>query len=239
MAARNRIYGDWYDQFDLTDSDGAGFWILSGHVGSSLYPDYDDYTVYYPEDSGTAPVIQSYSSVVAGKNTDPLASTSLWDGCEAIGAWTPATSYSDAQSLGLVSGPVSEGSGSIQMSYGSPTQGKAYLETAGPGGAGLDQDWNVKRAIAIDLYNPGGPTSITVAVSTSSNWIWHESISQPLHTGWNTIVFHLDESTWKSAATGWQNNGPITNLSQVKRVSIGVFGYGSSGSLYVDNIRLF
>lgn len=233
MLDRNRIYGDWYDQADLLDADGFGFWLLSGHQDDgTLYPDYDQYTVYHPEDSATAGVIQDYSSRAAAKSGATL--QALWDDCEAIGNWNPANGYSDATAVSLNSSFVTQGSYAIQAAYTPAGFNKAYLEKSG-----LDEDWSAKTTFRFDIYNPGGPTSATVAVSTGSNWDWHESISFPLAVGWNTITTGLSANNWKSAATGWQNNGTIANRSQVKRLAIGIFGYGSAGSIHVDNIRLY
>lgn len=241
MDTRNRIYTDWYDRFDVQSSDGAGFWILSGHQDDgTLYPDYDWYTVYYPEDAGTSTIIQNYSSKMQLKSGLLLdGQANLWDGCETTGNWVAATSYSDASGLNLSNSFVSQGSFSFKVDYSSPSQYKAFIENNGTNNAGLNEDWSVKSTISFDLYNPGGATSVDVAVSTGSNWDWYESITQSINTGWNTVAFNLKTNTWKSQATNWQNTGTIANLNQVKRLAIGVFGYNTSGSFYVDNIRLY
>lgn len=64
MQKRNRIYSDWYNLLDTNDADGAVFWLLSGHT----YADYDNYTVYSPEDTETCSVIQGFSDVVESKS---------------------------------------------------------------------------------------------------------------------------------------------------------------------------
>ena len=72
MADRNRIYGDWYNRLNTTDIDGALFWSLVGHQDdTTLFPNFDQYAVYYPEDAGTASVMQSYSATVSTKNALP------------------------------------------------------------------------------------------------------------------------------------------------------------------------
>lgn len=68
MAVRNRVYQEWADLFDTKNIDGAGFWLLSGHQpDGTLYPDYDHYTVYYPQDSQTASVMQDFSARMNNK----------------------------------------------------------------------------------------------------------------------------------------------------------------------------
>ena len=82
MDERNRIYQNWYDLLDASDTDGAAFWILSGHD----YLDYDHFTVYSPEDTETCAIIESFSSLMADKsgkgflNFKPLSRTirTLW-----------------------------------------------------------------------------------------------------------------------------------------------------------------
>ena len=72
MADRNRIYGDWYNRLNAMDADVAAFWILHGHqTDTTLYPDNDEFGVYYPEDSGTSSIILNYSNIVAQKNSVP------------------------------------------------------------------------------------------------------------------------------------------------------------------------
>jgi cellulase (glycosyl hydrolase family 5)/mannanase-like protein len=238
MADRNRIYTDWYNRVDSMAGDGVGFWLLSGHQDDgSLYPDYDHFTVYYPEDSGTASIIQNFSSRMRAKSGVPF-DAPPWDGCEAIGNWQPAASYSDATGLSLSSAFVSQGSYALLMTFHAPGYGKAFLENNGPGGGGINEDWSAKSTVTLELYNPGGPTQIAIAVSTGSSWAWHESITQPLQAGWNTVTFNLGASNWKSQATNWQYNGTIAQRNSIKRLAIGVFGHTGAGSIHVDNIRL-
>ncbi len=72
MADRNRIYTDWYNRLNAVDADAAVFWVLDGHqTDTTFYPDYDEFGVYYPEDSATSPVILNYSNIVKSKSTAP------------------------------------------------------------------------------------------------------------------------------------------------------------------------
>lgn len=241
MDNRNRIYGDWYNRFSNLITDGTGFWILSGHQDDgSLYPDYDNYTVYQPEDSGTSTVIHNYSNTVSARTGTALPpATSLWDGCEVVGNWVPASSYSDATGISASSVLLLEGSNSLRFDYHAPSAFKAFYENSGNLGAGLNLDWSGKSAVIFEIYNGAGAASVDVALSTSETWNWQESLAVPIHSGWNTVVINLKAASWKSAATSWQNTGTLTGMNQIKRLAIGVFGYGASGSVYVDNIRLY
>ena len=241
MDTRNRIYAEWYNGFDVQNTDGAGFWILSGYQDDgTLYPDYDWYTIYYPEDTGTSAVVQNFSSKMQSKSGLSLAAqASLWDGCEMIGSWVAAVGYSDAIALNLSNSFVNQGSFSFKIDFSSPGRYKAFIENNGANNGGLNEDWSVKSAISFDLYNPGGSTNVDIAISTGNNWDWYESSAQSINSGWNTVTFNLKSNTWKSQFTNWQNTGTIFNLNQIKRLAIGVFGYNTAGSFYVDNVQLY
>ena len=63
QKVRQDIYRSWYDLFKNRAIDGSLFWILSGKTeDGSLYPDYDGFTVYYPESTPLIPSIQDYSA---------------------------------------------------------------------------------------------------------------------------------------------------------------------------------
>ncbi|MFH1593791.1 MAG: cellulase family glycosylhydrolase, partial [Candidatus Omnitrophota bacterium] len=66
MDTRNRLYTEWYGECLNRSIDGAGFWLLSANE----YPDYDHYTVYYPEDTQTCHIVSSFSNQMA-KLRDP------------------------------------------------------------------------------------------------------------------------------------------------------------------------
>jgi len=98
---------------------------------------------------------------------------------------------------------------------------------------------SAKANFKFDVYNPASQVlALTVAISTGDSWMWHESLTKQINAGWNTVVFDLSSSTWKTAASGWANNVPITDLDKVKRINVLVTGYTSSGSVYLDNIKL-
>jgi hypothetical protein len=162
----------------------------------------------------------------------------LWDGCEIIGNWYPNMATSDAVSVTLNSQFVTQGQNSLKLGYVINGFDKAFIETAGPSQGGLNENWATRDNLSFDLYNPGGATTADVGLSTGVNWIWHESYPQNLTTGWNHIIVDLTSSNWKTAASGWQYTASVADLNQVKRLSIGVFGYTSAGSFYIDNVRL-
>jgi hypothetical protein len=67
MTTRNRLYADWYDAFLEGAVAGGGFWLLS----ADSYPDYDDYTVYYPQDAETCSIVRGFSNILAAWRERP------------------------------------------------------------------------------------------------------------------------------------------------------------------------
>jgi len=62
---RRRVYQEWYQIFRDEKIDGVAFWLLSGtQDDGSLYPDYDGFSVYYPESYDVIDVIQTYGQDV-------------------------------------------------------------------------------------------------------------------------------------------------------------------------------
>ena len=230
LAERNTYYTNVYNLIDTSDGNGAGFWVLL----SDGYIDGDDYGVYYPLDASTVPIIADFARRMEEKSGTSF----LWDGCDVVGNWYPNTITSDAVAVSLNSQFVTQGRYSLKLDYEINGFGKAFIENAGINQTGLNENWASRDNLVFDLYNPGGPTTADVGISSGSDWAWHESLPQNLTTGWNRISVDFTSSTWKSAATGWQYTGTIANLNQVKGLSIGVFGYTAPGSFYVDNILL-
>ena len=174
----------------------------------------------------------------------------LFDGCESLehsegSTWTidPA---SDATAISVSSAYFTQGTNSFKCDY-TYSVGKAHYQVSN-----LAEMWEVtatstpemgavnRAKFMFDIYNPAGAAGyVDVFVCTTAALTWHESEMQPLDAGWNTIMVDLSSETWKSAATGWNNNGEIANLDEVRQVGIGIFGYSGSDSVYIDNISIF
>lgn len=62
---RRQIFSEWYQVAKEEKIDGVAFWLLSGNQDNgSLYPDYDGFTVYYPESIDVTDIIGDYSKYV-------------------------------------------------------------------------------------------------------------------------------------------------------------------------------
>jgi mannan endo-1,4-beta-mannosidase len=65
---RQRVFQDWYQILREEKVEGAAFWLLAGKQDDgSLYPDYDGFSVYYPESSDVVDIIKGYSEYVKTK----------------------------------------------------------------------------------------------------------------------------------------------------------------------------
>ena len=63
MSRRNRLYTDWFGSLNTEGADGAAFWQLFAHQDDgSLFQDYWNWAVYYPEDTETSNIIQDFST---------------------------------------------------------------------------------------------------------------------------------------------------------------------------------
>lgn len=176
----------------------------------------------------------------------------LWDDCESLNHSATSTwnvgAGSDATGIAFSVTYKTEGAYSLKCDYTyNPSLRKAYYQVGN-----LAEMWEVtttstpemgavnRAKFMFDIYNPTGAVGYAdVFVCTTAGLTWHESQTQALSAGWNTVMVDLASESWKSAASGWQYNGEIANLDDVRQVGIGIFGYSSSGSVYIDNIRIF
>lgn len=68
-SQRDRVYTDWYNISINNGMDGILFWLLSGHQDDgSRYPDYDGFTVYYPD--STSMLIKNQSQRFLDRSLD-------------------------------------------------------------------------------------------------------------------------------------------------------------------------
>lgn len=69
MARRNELYPAWFNSLYNQDADGAGFWQLFAHRDDgTLFPDYWNWAIYYPEDEETSRSVQLFSALMKHKS---------------------------------------------------------------------------------------------------------------------------------------------------------------------------
>lgn len=231
MAQRNRLYEDWGDLVLQQQGDGLGLWYLSGlQENGQLDPDPSHFAVFYPEDDGTVDAVAATATAMAERSRRAL---TLWEDCEATGRGSASSGYSDATALVIEPLNVREGQGACRLDYQPSGYGKAYWEFSP-----LDENWVERSAIELNVFSPIQGLELSLAVSTGASWTWHESANFPLNQGWNALRVDLRSSLWKTEASQWMLTEPIADLSEVHRLSIGVFGYAAGGSVWVDPIKL-
>ena len=95
------------------------------------------------------------------------------------------------------------------------------------------------QSIIVDVFNPGPNATLSLALASGANWDYAESSSISLKTGWNyDQTFNLQAKTFKSAASGWKNNGAMPDF-HVRRIGF-TYAPGDIGktSITLDRLRL-
>ena len=75
--SRPDVYRKWYDIMNRGDVNGALFWVLGGRQygdprnEGTLYPDYDGFTIYYPDSRNLCPIVQDYAAAMQMKQQNP------------------------------------------------------------------------------------------------------------------------------------------------------------------------
>ncbi len=107
QALRAETYREWYQLFKTNQIDGALFWLLSGRRDDgTLYPDFDGFTIYYPQSSALVPVIKDFSEwskLKSGQTLDrtpPQVTIENWtDGTEVGGILELSGTVSDQEAV--------------------------------------------------------------------------------------------------------------------------------------------
>ncbi|MBN2534992.1 MAG: hypothetical protein JXB88_19075 [Spirochaetales bacterium] len=102
-------------------------------------------------------------------------------------------------------------------------------------------NWTGYSNLIVDIFNATGTDlELAIAVCSGTAWEWQESINFPLPSGQNKdITINLKEGNFKSSLTGWENNGILLYMEDVKRLVFKILGPpGVEGSVFIDYIRL-
>ncbi|MCX7805912.1 MAG: hypothetical protein N3A38_12080 [Planctomycetota bacterium] len=93
--------------------------------------------------------------------------------------------------------------------------------------------------LAMAVYNPSdAPITISIALTTGPDHIWHESKPVELKVGWNAVELALDATDYKTAASGWKYTSAIANKGELRGVFIVVNNARREGHIFVDGITL-
>lgn len=134
---------------------------------------------------------------------------------------------------------ASEGSRSLKVIHGPIPSGVAnrlwirVLENV---------NWTGATHVIADFYVPPDAPhhySAALMVQVGDGWTWYESTPIALSPGENRdIVFRLDTSDWRAAATGWAATATVP-LTGLRAWGFLVFSdLSEPGVVYIDNVRL-
>ena len=131
-------------------------------------------------------------------------------------------------------------SGSVEMQ---PAGGLKALQVLYTGGA-KDKaafkhltNFGLKPKGKIRLHVYSGeekPPQVSIAVSTTAAYIWHESKTFDLKKGWNVLEFDVSSPDWKTEKSGWKYAVSIEPLADVRAMDILVMNADKSGVLFVQ-----
>lgn len=83
---RDSEYAQWFEVlegnvYDTVEYAGTNYWMIASYIDGALYPDYDQYTVYGPEGTGTEStrqlIIKHAANMTAKNNVNTIASDKL------------------------------------------------------------------------------------------------------------------------------------------------------------------
>ena len=93
--------------------------------------------------------------------------------------------------------------------------------------------------LSFAAYNPSdAPLTISVALTTGPDHVWHESKPVELKNGWNRVEFDLGANDYKTEASGWKHTSGISKKGEVRGLFLVVNNAGREGHIFVEGIRL-
>ena len=83
----------------------------------------------------------------------------------------------------------------------------------------------------------GQPVKLSIALSTTKDFVWNESKLFELKEGWNKVECQVSSMDWKSEASHWKNTSAVASPDEVRAVDLVVYNGDKSGDLYVVNMQ--
>ncbi|MCZ7647810.1 MAG: hypothetical protein M5U26_21560 [Planctomycetota bacterium] len=88
------------------------------------------------------------------------------------------------------------------------------------------------------VFAPDAETpQVSVALSTTQAYVWHESKTFPLKQGWNALEVPLAKGNWKTEASKWQFDAGVEHLDDVRAVNLIVLNGKKAGWIVVEGVR--
>ena len=183
---------------------------------------------------------QSHAVSTAQKNpkTDspniPKAAPILQGGMESRGWDNEALQWSNPVQPKVVSLSTEAGIvPALQVDFKGGTQEKATIKRTAHLSIGDDS------VLTFYVQNPGDkPLSIAIGLKTGSQYLFHESPQQPIKPSkdFQKLRFSFKGASYKSAASGWNYNTHVADLTDVKEIQVLIYNGNDSGSLLISNM---
>ena len=121
----------------------------------------------------------------------------------------------------------------LKLTFKGGKKGKAAFKHLT--GTTADPDGKVRLHVyAPEEKNP----KVSVALSTSPDYVWHESKVHQLNKGWNKIEISLGNECWKTEDTEWMYKTAVKDLNQIRALDFLVYNEKDSGWMYIEGFSL-
>lgn len=91
--------------------------------------------------------------------------------------------------------------------------------------------------IRVHVYTPEEkPPSVSLALSATVAYLWHETKTFPLKQGWNALEVPLAKPHWKTQASGWKLEAGVEHLDDLRAVDLVVWNGQATGWLKVEGL---
>jgi hypothetical protein len=121
----------------------------------------------------------------------------------------------------------------LQITCKAGTQDKAAVRLS------MAASTNQHSRFCLSVANQGRrPIDIGIAVKTGSRYVYHESepVTVEASGKFKRLIFNLKDKTWKSEASGWQNNIPLAEGDQIREIQILFHNGKQDAKLVVDGV---
>ena len=91
--------------------------------------------------------------------------------------------------------------------------------------------------IHLHVFTPEAkPPQLSLALSTTQAYLWHETKPFDLKQGWNALEVPLGKPHWKTLATAWKLSAGVEHLDDIRAVDLVVWNTKSTGWLLVEGL---
>jgi hypothetical protein len=166
--------------------------------------------------------------------TIPKAAPILQGGMESKGWDNEALQWSNPIQPKVVSLSTETGIvPALQVDFKGGNQEKATIKRTAHLSIGDDS------VLTFYVQNPGDkPLSIAIGVKTGSQYLFHESSQQSIKPGkdFQKLRFSFKGASFKSAASKWNYDIHVADLTDVKEIQVLIYNGSDNGSLLISNM---